>query len=143
MKRYSFTLEGVLRARRAQEGVARSAFAVATSAARAAEAAASESLAHYETVTTTPREDLLAKQEQGALAARSLLEAQASSEQATAAAQAALAEYLEARRAVALLERLDSGRRAEHALAVQREEALLADEMTANRKRKKGVAGRK
>ena len=115
MRRYRFNLEGVLRARRAQEGVARTVFAVATSAARAAEAAARESLAHYEAVTSAPGEDLLAKQEQGTLAARSLMEKRTSSEQATAAAQAALTEYLEARRSVAMLERLDSGRRAEHA----------------------------
>ncbi len=143
MKRYRFNLEGVLRARRAQEGVARTAFALATSAARAAEAVARESLAHYEAVTSAPGEDLLAKQELGTLAARSLVEARASSEQAKGAAEDALSEYLVARQAVAMLERLDSGRRAEHALAVQREEALLADEMTANRTRRKRMAGRK
>lgn len=142
MKRYSFRLEAVLRARRAHEGVARAALAAANTAARTAELAAKQSLAHYEDVARGPGGDFMATRQRATLAAESFLEAHESSRRAKAVAEAAVTEYVEARRAVAVLERLDARQRAEHALAAQREETLLADELATNRNRRKRVAGR-
>ncbi len=141
MKRYSFGLEGVLRARRAQEGIARSAVMSANSAARAAESAALKSLAHYEEILASPETDFLAKRERATLAARAMLAASESSRQAKAASEAAVSKYVEAKQAVTVLERLDERRRAEHAVAYQREEALAADEIATNRNRRKRAAG--
>ncbi|MGC8625993.1 MAG: hypothetical protein ACP5VR_00315 [Acidimicrobiales bacterium] len=142
MKRYRFQLEAVLRARRVQEGVARAALVAANSAARAAELATKEALAHYQQVAQKPGEDFMSDRERATLAAKSFFQANESYRRAKAAAEAAVAQYLEARRHVAMLDRLDERQRAEHALAVQHEEAVLADELATNRNRRKRAAGR-
>jgi len=142
MKRYSFKLEAVLRARRVQEGVARATLVAANSATRAAELAAKEALDHYQQVAKKPAEDFMADRERATLAAKSLFQANESYKLAKAAAEAAVAEYLEARRQVAMLDRLDERQRAEHALAVQHEETVLADELATNRNRRKRATAR-
>jgi hypothetical protein len=142
MKRYRFKLEAVLRARRVQEGVARAALVAANSATRATELAAKEALDHYQQVAKKPGEDFMADRERATLAAKSFFQANESYKLAKAAAEAVVAEYLEARRQVAMLDRLDERQRAEHALAVQHEETVLADELATNRNRRKRATAR-
>ncbi len=146
MKRYRFNLAAVLRARRAQESLARATLVAANTSAHAAESAARQSLAHYEQVlrlTGLGEQGFMASRQRASLAAKSFLDAKASSEQAKAAAEAATMRYLGARRAVAVLERLEARRRAEHARAVQHEEALLADELAVGRHRGRALAGKR
>jgi flagellar export protein FliJ len=133
MKRYQFNLAAALRARRAQEDVAKSHLQKANLAAVAAELAASNSLAHYEEVKSSSGEALVAQRDRAVLAARAVLEARQSLTATRAAVGEAMDNYFAAARAVSLLERLDERRRDEHALEVQREEASVSDELSAAR----------
>lgn len=133
MKRYQFGLATVLRARRAQEGIAKSKLQKANLAAAAAEMAAQRSLTHYEQVNAMDAPDVLAHRDRAVLAARAVLETRQSLSASKAAVGAAVEEYLAAAQAVSLLERLDDRRREEHGLLAQREEAALSDELAASR----------
>ena len=138
MKRYKFRLEAVLRARRAEESVAQTNLLRANASVLAAEAATDRSSAHYREVRELPGLDFMVQRERATLAARALIGARESLGEARATREAAMLSYLGSARAVSVLERLDERRREEHAVAAQREDSLVVDEMVTSRHRRKG-----
>ncbi len=133
MKRYDFPLQAVLRARRAQESVARADLLRANLNVAAAELAEREKHAHYEDVITADGVAFLLHRQRSELAAGSLIGARGSLTDARAAVTTALEGYLGAARAVSVLEHLDERQRQEHGAAVQREEANQVDELVTSR----------
>lgn len=133
MKRYHFNLETVLRARRAQESVARADLQRANLAAAAAEVAAKKSQDHYGEVVASTGAPFMQHRERSELAAKALLGAEESVAATRAVLEKALHDYVAAARAVTVLEHLDERRREEHALAAQHAEAALSDELAAAR----------
>jgi hypothetical protein len=143
MRRYSFSLGTVLRARRAQESIVRANLQTAHMAATAAELAANASLAHYEEVIGSRDEELMVHHERGELAARAVIGAAESLAGARAAVTVAMNNYLAAAREVSLLERLDERRREQHALDARHEEATEVDELVINRHARREARARK
>jgi len=133
MKRYTSALAPVLRARQAREGTARSALQRANHASAAAERVAAQAFAHYKEVTSAPNPSFLVAQEQGELSALAVKESRDALFAKQGEAQKALEDYVDAAKAVSAVERLEERRREEHALAAQREEAALVDEVVAAR----------
>ena len=133
MKKYSFPLAAALRARQLQQDVARSELQKANLAADAAQLVAKASLEHYEQVRGGNDADFLAGRQQAGLAAGSLTDARLALAAARAAVDEAMARYLEAAKAVSVLEHLDERRRQEHRLDAQREEATVVDELVVAR----------
>ncbi|MGH9106145.1 MAG: hypothetical protein ACRDZX_09960 [Acidimicrobiales bacterium] len=133
MKRYQFELAPVLRARRLQEGLARSELQKANLAAAAAERAEHQSLAHYDQLTGSEDAEWPWQRERSVLAAQAVVQARRSLAATTAAVGAALDGYLAAAKAVSVLEHLDERRREEHALAASHEQATLVDELVTSR----------
>ena len=74
MKRYEFSLETVLRARRAQESVARADLLRANVNAAAAEVAEGRRRLHYEDVIATEGPSFMVRRERSELAAGALIE---------------------------------------------------------------------
>ena len=133
MKRYEFSLQTVLRARRAQESVARADLLRANLKVAAAERAESQSRAHYEDVVTADGVAFMVHRQRSDLAAGALIGARQALADARAAVATAMESYLVAARSVSVLEHLDDRQRDEHAAAVQREEASTVDEMVTGR----------
>lgn len=129
MKRYQFNLETVLRARRAQESVARADLQRSNLLAAAAEAATKKSREHYEEVVGSVGTPFMQHQERSELAAKALLGSEVSTTDAKAVVEKALHDYVAAAQAVSVLEHLDERRREEHAVAVAHEDATLLDEL--------------
>jgi flagellar biosynthesis chaperone FliJ len=133
MKRYTFNLGTVLRARQLQEDTARAALQRAHMAALAAELAANSSRAHYEELKAPSDEEFMAHRQRSELAAQAVLGAQDRLAGAREAVTASMSEYVVAAKAVSVLEHLDERRRQEHALATQRQEVAEVDELVTNR----------
>ena len=133
MKRYSFGLAAVLRARRLQQDVAKADLQKANMAATAAELAAKASLEHYRQVSRPEDGRFLAQRQQAELAAGSLAAARQVLAAARVAVDDAMARYVDAAKAVAVLEHLDERRRHEHRLAAQHEEAAIIDDLVVSR----------
>ena len=133
MKRYEFSLETVLRARRAQESVARADLLRANLNAVAAEAAEGRSRAHYEDVISAEGSAFMVHRQFSELAAGALIGARGTLADARAAVTTALEGYLAAARSVSVLEKLDERQRQEHDAAAQRQEANQVDELVTSR----------
>ncbi|HMK98122.1 MAG TPA: hypothetical protein VK425_11290 [Acidimicrobiales bacterium] len=133
MKRYQFSLEAVRRARQVQQDLAQAELRQAQVAALAAEAALARSLDHYAEVRSERPATFTADRERAGLAARAAIEAREAVDRARTLAQAAMEEYVSASRQVTVLERLDERLREEHALAFQREEGTVSDELATSR----------
>ncbi len=133
MKRYSFNLAAVLRARRLQQDVAKADLQKANMAATAAELAAKASLEHYRQVSRPEDNRFLAQRQQAELAAGSLAGARQALVAARVAVDDAMARYVDAAKAVSVLEHLDQRGRQEHRLAVQHEEAAVVDDLVVSR----------
>jgi len=129
MKRYQFNLETVLRARRAQEGVARADLQRSHLFAATAEAASKKSREHYEEVIGSVGTPFMAHQERSGLAAKALLGSEDSTTEAKGVVEKALQDYVAAAQAVSVLEHLDERRREEHAIEVAHQDATLLDEL--------------
>jgi len=115
------------------EGLAKSDLQRANVAARSAESAMNESLAHYRQVNVQQGSSLLADHERATLAANAAIEAGEALAGARNEARVALDNYVMAARELAVLDRLDENRREEHAVAVLHEEAVVADEVASAR----------
>jgi flagellar export protein FliJ len=133
VKRYEFSLQTVLRARRAQESVARADLLRANLKVAAAEVAADRSRAHYEDVLATDGAPFMVQQQRSELAAGALIGARGALADARAAVATAMEGYLVAARSVSVLEKLDERQCQEHATAAQREEANQVDELVTTR----------
>jgi flagellar biosynthesis chaperone FliJ len=133
VKRYEFSLQTVLRARRAQESVARADLLRANLKVVAAEAAENRSRAHYEDVLAADSDAFMAHRQRSELAAGALIGASGTVTEARAAVVAAMESYLVAARSVSVLEKLDERQRQEHAATAQREEANQVDELVTSR----------
>jgi len=133
MKRYQFNLEAVHRARQVQQDLAQAELRQAQLAARAAEATLAQSLGHYAEVRSERPATFTADRERATLAAQAAIEAREALDRARRLAQAAMDEYVSASRQVTVLERLDERLREEHALASQRVEGAVSDELAASR----------
>jgi hypothetical protein len=133
VKRYEFALQSVLRARRAQESVARADLLRANLAAAAAEAAEGRSLVHYEDVVTASGVTFMVHRQLSELAAGALLGARGSLAEARTTVATAMEGYLAAARSVSVLEHLDERQRQEHDEAARREEANQVDELVTAR----------
>lgn len=137
MKRYAFRLEVVLRARRAQEEMARQELARANRRVRAAQERAVAEEERYRSMgaptgvveMVEDRRDRVWRE----LAAGTLTEARRTSEDETVAAAVQQAVWREAAQRVAALERLDQRRRQEHALALARSEVAEVDDLVTSR----------
>lgn len=137
MKRYAFRLEVVLRARRAQEEMARQDLARANRLVRAAQERADAEEERYQSMGTPTgvvemvedRRDRVWRE----LAAGTATEARRVSEDQAVAAAVQQAVWREAARRVAALERLDQRRRQEHVLALSRAEASEVDDLVTSR----------
>lgn len=141
MKRYQFNLATVLWARQAQEDVARARLMMAHQAAQQAAEALAESRAHYGSAAAINDERFMAGRQLWELAGLEVTDARQAEEGARSAVAEAMSKYLEAARAVSVIEHLDERRRDEHALAAQREEANTTDEIVTSRfGRSSGVA---
>ena len=137
MKRYRFRLEAVLRARRAQEDMARQELARANRALQQANEGFESELARYRSVPVPTGEvDLateLGERLGRELAATAVHEADLRREDNAVAAAVQQAAWREAAQRVAALERLDARRRADHELEVARAVAAEVDDIVTSR----------
>jgi len=137
MKRYRFSLDSVLRARRASEERARQELARAnrhlleSTERYRAEAARYQALVPPAGPVEAAR--FLTERAQRELVAATLTSARSAMHQAAAAARAQQGAWQAARRHVRVLERLDSRRRSEHRNAVLRAEAAELDDIVSAR----------
>jgi flagellar FliJ protein len=140
VKRYRFRLEAVLRVRRLQEDVARTALAEAAAAlARAgAEEARAGSWLHALRAQPAPESPVAwdAHRRVQLAAADELASRTADVAHAHAEQQARQRELAAARTRVRALERLDERRRAEHAREMARHEERAADDLVTSRYRR-------
>jgi len=134
MKRYDFALQAVLRARRAQEAVARGDLLRANLATATAEVAENKSLDHYQDVVSANGLDFMVHRQRSELAAEALIGASGAVRDAQAAVASAMEVYFVAARSVSVLEKLDERQRQEHAAAAQREETKQVDELVTSRR---------
>jgi flagellar biosynthesis chaperone FliJ len=137
VKRYQFRLEAVLRARRAQEDAARQELARANLALVEAQQRADAEHARVRSLgAPTGIVDLLQDRQDRvwrSLAADTAHDARRRCEDLAVAAAVKQAAWREAAQRVAALERLDARRRAEHAVAVARAEAVAVDDLVTHR----------
>lgn len=137
MKRYSFALESVLRARRAQEGLARQRLAEANHRVLAARAAQDACLVRYRAMTptagVTAPGTFLAERAHEERVAEMVSGARRVTREAEVEAATCFAVWIEARKQVASLERLDERRRGEWQAELLREEATAVDDVVASR----------
>lgn len=140
MKRYKFTLGSVLRVRKVEEDQAILALAQAERArAVAAEAAVRRESVHRAALRPDSHATataFLAKRERLERTASAVRESNESLKAAEAATIARRAAVAAASAAVNALEHLDERRRAEHALELQREEAIETDDLVTGRHRR-------
>ena len=137
MRRYRFTLESALRARRAQEDVARQRLAGANhrlAQARAAHQAAIDA-ARAVTLSTgvLDREDFVSARAHELRLADAVVRAQRTAVEIEVEAAVCYAAWVESGKRVASLERLDERRREEYQAEVLREEATAVDDVVASR----------
>lgn len=137
MRRYQFRLEAVLRLRRAEEGQARDALAAANAELRGAlvarDAVAGRYAALPRPLGAMTAESLRREHADASLAAASLAAAQQIVSAAAARAAATQLAWSAAAQRVAVLERLDERRRAEHADEWRRHEATELDDLVTSR----------
>lgn len=137
MRRYRFTLESALRARRAQEDVARQRLAEANhrlSQARAAHQAAIDA-ARVVTLAggAVDRESFLSARAHEQRLADAVVRAHRTAVEIEVEAAVCYAAWVESGKRVASLERLDERRRTEWQAEVLREEASAVDDVVASR----------
>jgi flagellar export protein FliJ len=137
MKRFRFRLDQVLHVRRVQEDQARFQLLSANRDAHLAAVRVEERLAQYaeRSMPSGPQpyeafERALFLLDSGAAAVGA---ARATHRETLAVVEAKRAEWTDARRRVAALERLEERRRAEHAVEVQRAEDQLVDDLVVAR----------
>lgn len=133
MKRYTSTLESVLRVRKVQEDAARAELQKASSATAAARAAEAKAWAHYQELSASDDLSLLVQRQLGGFAAEAVADAGKEVEAKKADTASATEAYLDAAKAVSAVERLEERRREEHTLDLLREEAALVDEFVTTR----------
>lgn len=137
MKRYRFALESALRARRAQEDVARQRLGEANRRVQAARAVHRATLDAYQAVTVPgalgDREDFVAARTQEMRMADAVERARRIAVEAEVEAATFYAAWVEAGKQVASLERLDERRRADWTAEVLRQEAAAVDDVVASR----------
>jgi len=137
MNRYRFRLDSVLRARRAQEELARQELAQANRRLRTAMEAHRREAQRYSELSTSigVLEGLEFHRERATaeLAAATVEAARLTVDAAAAEAAAAYTAWTDAARLVAALERLDERRRAEHRAEELRHEVAVADDLTGAR----------
>lgn len=137
MKRYRFTLEAALRARRAQEDVARQRLAEANHRVQAAWAAHRSALDAYRAVAVTAaptdRQAFVAARHHELRMADGVERARRAAVETEVQAATMYASWVEAGKQVASLERLDARRRREWDLEVLRDEAAAIDDVVASR----------
>lgn len=138
MSRYRFRLETVLRVRRVEEERAKRALLEANTALRAAVERRDRTRERYRAFTARGREVRTVCELQGERLEAGFLADEAAAAQKAAisvASDAALArvQWSKAARQVAILERLDERRRAEHAVEEQRAEIAFVDDIVTGR----------
>jgi len=134
--RYVFRLATVLRVRRAEEQRARAALMVANASLVGAIEDRDEADARYRAQLTTVSDaaSLVRERCDAELAAATLERAQRRVSRAASEAALARVEWSGAARRVAMLERLDERRRAEHLESERRREAVAVDDLVAGRR---------
>ena len=138
MKRYHFRLAAVLRVRRAEEEAAKLELRAANVALREAVAARDLAAERYralaaEGATTGSVADLHAQRLHAGLLAEQVAAAERLAMERTGTAVLAQARWSKAAKRVAVLERLDARRRAEHRAEEQRAEIALVDDLVTAR----------
>jgi flagellar export protein FliJ len=139
MKRYHFRLEQVLRVRRTQEELERAALLAANQEFRVRTGREAVALERHGlrlvagATTPEPTAALLRRRFLEESSARSVTLARAAVHEAGLNAAARRQAWAEAARRVAILERLDERRRAEHAAEAARQEALEVDDLVVSR----------
>ncbi|HET9078179.1 MAG TPA: flagellar FliJ family protein [Acidimicrobiales bacterium] len=137
MRRYRFGLESALRARRAQEDVARQRLADANHQVQRARSAHRAAVDAYRAVAVaggvTDRDTFAARRAQEMRMAESVERAHRAVAQAEVQAATLYAAWVEAGKQVASLERLDERRRSEWAAEALRDEARAVDDVVAAR----------
>lgn len=137
MRRYRFSLESVLRARRAQEEVARQHLAEANHRVQRAWAAHRATVDAYRAVVVTAgaadHATFLAARAHEVRMAESVERARRSAVEAEVEASTLYAAWVEAGKQVASLERLEQRRRAEWEAEALRQEATAVDDVVAAR----------
>ena len=137
MKRFQFRLGQVLRVRRLQEDQARANLLVANKAARRAEQVVDERLAEYATRAIPAGPQSYDAFERALFlldsAAAGVTLARAAHREALDFVEERRNEWLDARRRVAALERLEERRRVEHDIEVRRDEDRFVDDLVVAR----------
>jgi flagellar export protein FliJ len=137
VKRYHFRLEAILRLRAAQEEQARAGLRQAEQDLRAALAARDAELARYRALRRTtgpvPSEEFHKEEVVATLAAATLGVAEREVAVVAEGAVRARVVWSEAARRVAILERLDERRRAEHDEEERRADVVLVDDIVTAR----------
>jgi flagellar export protein FliJ len=137
MKRFRFRLDQVLHVRRVQEDQARFALLSANRDAHIAQTRVDERLADYEQRRLPLGPQSYADFERAVFlldsGAAAVGVARATHREAVAVVEERRAGWTDARRRVAALERLETRRRAEHAIEVQRAEDRLVDDLVVAR----------
>jgi flagellar FliJ protein len=137
LKRFRFRLEQVLRVRRLQEDIARRALMHANHHARVAATAVNARVEEYTTAArpggSQSYDTFNRMQSHLDNAAGAITIARAEYQLALGAVEERRAEWAEARRRVAALERLEERRRDEHAIEVRRAEDRLVDDLVVAR----------
>lgn len=137
MRRYRFEFEAVLRARRAQEDLARQELARANHALRAAREVLGAELDRHRRAAphrgAAPLETFRADQDAAALRAAVIDGARRRVDEADDVASVRLSQWTEAARVVAAFERLDERRREEWRVEALRAEVAAVDDITSSR----------
>ena len=137
MKRYQFRLQSVLRARRAQEDLARQSLALANRRLRDAQVLLTQEQARYQSVNVSSGvvdvPAARAEQSWQYLAAASVAHVARCCEDLAVVVADHQAAWREASQRVAALERLDDRRRVEHALVAARADSVEVDDLVTAR----------
>jgi flagellar export protein FliJ len=134
VKRYRFRLESVLTARQAQKRAAGTELACAQTALQAAVDAVADAEEHYrQLAAASPEHDdvvaVQAARQQAGFRVEAIAYRRRLAQGAAAQVEQARNAYVEASRAVSLLERLEERRYQEHTAETLREEAAVLDEL--------------
>lgn len=138
MKKYNFSLDSVLRARRAQEDVARQRLAAANHRLQQAHAAYEATLGAYRAMTLSAnpvdRDSFLAGRAHAMRLAEAVERARRAETEVKVEAAMLYSAWVEAGKRVASLERLDERRRGEWEAGNRREEEATVDDVVASRR---------